>query len=89
MVKKEKEVDKGPVVSIDGVEYPVKDLNEQQRYYYYQMHDLTNKQARAQNELDQIKAALGVFRDGFMQSTKEQAEEILEETHDEVDEKVS
>ena len=88
MVKKENKK-KDPVVSIDGVEYPVKDLNEKQRYYYYQMHDLTNKQARAQNELDQINAALGVFRDGFIQSTKEQAEEILEETHDEVDAKVS
>tara|TARA_R100001510_G_C7569092_1_gene146199 strand:+ start:381 stop:647 length:267 start_codon:yes stop_codon:yes gene_type:complete len=88
MVKKENKK-KDPVVSIDGVEYPVKDLNEQQRYYYYQMHDLTNKQARAQSELDQINAALGVFRDGFIQSTKEQAEQILEETHNEVDEKVS
>tara|TARA_R100000995_G_scaffold72449_1_gene41207 strand:- start:1488 stop:1742 length:255 start_codon:yes stop_codon:yes gene_type:complete len=75
MVKKENE--KGPVVSVDGAEMLVRDLNENQRYLYHQMEDLTRKQFTAQSELDQINAALSVFKNAFVNSTKEQADEVL------------
>ena len=75
MVKKEN--DKGPVVSVDGAEMLVRDLNENQRYLYHQMEDLTRKQFTAQSELDQINAALSVFKNAFVNSTKEQAAEVL------------
>ena len=75
MVKKEN--DKGPVVSVDGAEMLVRDLNENQRYLYHQMEDLTRKQFTAQSELDQINAALSVFKNAFVNSTKEQADEVL------------
>ena len=75
MVKKEN--DKGPVVSVDGAEMLVRDLNENQRYLYHQMEDLTRKQFTAQSELDQLNAALSVFKNAFVNSTKEQADEVL------------
>ena len=77
MVKKENKNDKGPVVSVDGAEMLVRDLNENQRYLYHQMEDLTRKQFTAQSELDQINAALSVFKNAFVNSTKEQADEVL------------
>tara|TARA_R100001440_G_scaffold70955_1_gene93708 strand:- start:1070 stop:1339 length:270 start_codon:yes stop_codon:yes gene_type:complete len=89
MVKKEKELDKGPVVSVDGAEMYVRDLNENQRYLYHQMEDLSRKQYTAQSELDQINAALSVFKNAFVNSTKEQADEVLQESDNEVDAKVS
>ena len=89
MVKKEKENDKGPVVSVDGTEMHVRDLNENQRYLYHQMEDLSRKQYTAQSELDQINAALSVFKNAFINSTKEQADEVLQESDNEVDAKVS
>ena len=89
MVKKEKEVEKGPVVSVDGTEMNVRDLNENQRYIYHQIEDLSRKQFTAQSELDQINAALSVFKNAFINTTKEQADEVLQESDNEVDAKVS
>ena len=89
MVKKEKEVEKGPVVSVDGTEMYVRDLNENQRYIYHQIEDLSRKQFTAQSELDQINAALSVFKNAFINTTKEQADEVLQESNNEVDAKVS
>ena len=89
MVKKEKEVEKGPVVSVDGTEMNVRDLNENQRYIYHQIEDLSRKQFTAQSELDQINAALSVFKNAFINTTKEQADEVLQESNNEVDAKVS
>jgi len=89
MVKKEKEVEKGPVVSVDGTEMYVRDLNENQRYIYHQIEDLSRKQFTAQSELDQINAALSVFKNAFINTTKEQADEVLQESDNEVDAKVS
>ena len=83
MVKKENENDKGPVVSVDGTEMYVRDLNENQRYLYHQMQDLTRKQFTAQSELDQINAALSVFKNAFVNSTKEQADEVLSDQSEE------
>ena len=87
MVKKEN--DKGPVVSVDGAEMLVRDLNENQRYLYHQMEDLTRKQFTAQSELDQINGSLVYFKNLFINSTKEQADEVLQESDNEVDAKVS
>jgi hypothetical protein len=89
MVKKEKENDKGPVVSVDGTEMYVRDLNENQRYIYHQIEDLSRKQFKAQSELDQINGSLVYFKNLFINSTKEQADEVLQESDNEVDAKVS
>ena len=75
MVKKEN--DKGPVVSVDGTEMYVRDLNENQRYIYHQIEDLSRKQFTAQSELDQINGSLVYFKNLFINSTKEQADEVL------------
>ena len=85
MVKKEKEADKGPVVSVDGTEMYVRDLNENQRYLYHQMEDLSRKQYTAQSELDQINAALSVFKNAFINSTKEQEDEVLNNPEEDKD----
>ena len=89
MVKKEKELDKGPVVSVDGTEMNVRDLNENQRYIYHQIEDLSRKQFTAQSELDQINGSLVYFKNLFINTTKEQADEVLQESDNEVDAKVS
>jgi hypothetical protein len=89
MVKKEKEVDKGPVVSVDGTEMYVRDLNENQRYIYHLIQDLDLKRSKAQSELDQINGSLFYFKNLFINSTKEQADEVLQESDNEVDAKVS
>tara|TARA_R100001126_G_scaffold45061_1_gene25514 strand:- start:283 stop:552 length:270 start_codon:yes stop_codon:yes gene_type:complete len=89
MVKKENENDKGPVVSVDGTEMYVRDLNENQRYIYHQIEDLSRKQFTAQSELDQINGSLVYFKNLFINTTKEQADEVLQESDNEVDAKVS
>ena len=89
MVKKENENDKGPVVSVDGTEMYVRDLNENQRYIYHQIEDLSRKQFTAQSELDQINGSLVYFKNLFINSTKEQTDEVLQESDNEVDAKVS
>ena len=89
MVKKEKEVDKGPVVSVDGTEMYVRDLNENQRYIYHLIQDLELKRSNLQKELDQTNGSLVYFKNLFINSTKEQADEVLQERDNEVDAKVS
>ena len=89
MVKKEKEVDKGPVVSVDGTEMYVRDLNENQRYIYHLIQDLDMQRSNAQTKLDQINGSLVYFKNLFINSTKEQADEVLQESDNEVDAKVS
>ena len=89
MVKKEKEVEKGPVVSVDGTEMYVRDLNENQRYIYHLIQDLDLKRSNLQKELDQTNGSLVYFKNLFINSTKEQADEVLQESDNEVDAKVS
>ena len=67
----------------------VRDLNENQRYIYHQIEDLSRKQFTAQSELDQINGSLVYFKNLFINSTKEQADEVLQESDNEVDAKVS
>ena len=69
MVEKNKKED-GPVVSVEGKEIPVRDLDEHQRYLYHQIEDLSRKQYVAQSELDQINGSLVYFKNLFINSTK-------------------
>lgn len=55
------------------------EMTEEQKYLANQITDLRNKKAKIQFDLDQIQAALTVFENTFIASTKEKAEEVLDE----------
>ena len=55
------------------------EMTEEQKYLANQITDLRNKKAKIQFDLDQIQAALSVFENTFIASTKEKADEVLEE----------
>tara|TARA_Y100001937_G_scaffold1324_1_gene1711 strand:- start:369 stop:620 length:252 start_codon:yes stop_codon:yes gene_type:complete len=67
-----------PAVMIDNQEMKVADLTPQQQYLHSQILDLSNQEARLQFQLDQVKASKSVFEKAFVDSTKEQADEVLE-----------
>ncbi len=74
-----------PSVVIDGVDTNLTDLNEEQRYFVHQVQDLSNKQFRVQSELDQINAALSVYKNALLTSTEQnKAEDISAGEKDEV-----
>ena len=66
------------VVFLDDKEVKVADLSDEQKYLHSQVIDLTNQKARITFQLDQVNASLKVFKDAFVKSTKEKAEEVLE-----------
>tara|TARA_R100000406_G_scaffold92573_1_gene81675 strand:+ start:578 stop:826 length:249 start_codon:yes stop_codon:yes gene_type:complete len=66
-----------PVVVLDDKEMKVSDLTPQQQYLHRQILDLNNKKQQTEFQLDQINASLSVFNDAFIKSTKEQADEVL------------
>ena len=66
-------------VSIDGVEIKESELTDKQKYLTSQCRDLLGKKARIEFELDQVQASLNVFQQALVETTKETAEEILEE----------
>jgi hypothetical protein len=66
-----------PVVMLDDKEMKVSDLTPQQQYFHRQILDLNNKKQQTEFQLDQINASLSVFNDAFIKSTKEQADEVL------------
>tara|TARA_R100000664_G_scaffold23596_1_gene33203 strand:- start:531 stop:785 length:255 start_codon:yes stop_codon:yes gene_type:complete len=66
-----------PVITLNDKEMKVSDLTPQQQYLHSQILDLTNKQKRIQFELDQVNASLSVFQNTFIESTKEKADEVL------------
>ena len=74
MTKENKE----PIVKIDDEEIKVADLTPQQQYLHSQIRDLLNQESRIQFQLDQVKASKSVFERAFIDSTKEQADEVLE-----------
>jgi hypothetical protein len=74
MTKKNKE----PIVILDDKEMKVSDLTPQQQYFHSQILDLSNQESRIQFQLDQVKASKSVFEKAFIDSTKEQADEVLE-----------
>lgn len=76
---------KEPSVVIDGVDTKLTDLNEEQRYFVHQVQDLSNKQFRVQSELDQINAALSVYKNALLTSTEQKkAEDISAGEKDEM-----
>jgi hypothetical protein len=54
-------------------------MTEQQKYLANQITDLRNKEAKLTFDMDQIKAALTVFQNSFIASTKQEADKVLEE----------
>tara|TARA_R100000908_G_C3633301_1_gene73069 strand:+ start:47 stop:313 length:267 start_codon:yes stop_codon:yes gene_type:complete len=67
-----------PVVMLDDKEMKVADLTPKQQYYHSQILDLRNQESRIQFQLDQVTASKSVFEKAFIDSTKEQADEVLE-----------
>jgi cell division septum initiation protein DivIVA len=55
------------------------EMSEEQKYLANQITDLRNKKSKIQFDLDQIQAALTVFENTFIASTKEKADEVLKE----------
>ena len=66
------------VVMLDDKEMKVSDLTPQQKYLHSQILDLTNQEARIKFQLDQVQASKSVFEKAFIDSAKEQADEVLE-----------
>jgi len=66
-----------PVVMLDDKEMKVSDLSPQQQYLHSQLLDLTNQEARIKFQLDQVQASKSVFEKAFLDSTQEQADEVL------------
>jgi len=67
-----------PVVMLDDKEMKVSDLTPQQKYLHSQILDLRNQESRIKFQLDQIQASKSVFEKAFVDSAKEQADEVLE-----------
>ena len=65
------------VVYIDDKELKESDMTDQQKYLTNQVKDLTNQKTRLEFQLDQVMASLNVFKNAFLESTKEKAEEVL------------
>ena len=53
------------------------EMTEQQKYLANQITALRNKKAKLSFEMDQIEAALTVFQNTFIATTKEEADEVL------------
>ena len=71
------------VVFIDDEEKKVSELSDEQRYLHSQILDLRNKEASLKFQLDQVSASMSVFKNAFIESSKEVAEEVLEEEEEE------
>jgi hypothetical protein len=67
------------VIFIGDQEVHTKDLTEEQKYFWQQVLDLKNKQARIQFELDQVNASLSVFDNALTESYKKSSQEKSEE----------
>ena len=67
-----------PKVIFNDEEIKLSDLTPQQQYLHSQILDLANQQSRIEFQLDQVKASKSVFEKAFVDSTKEQADEVLE-----------
>ena len=68
------------VIFIDDKEIKESDMTDQQKYLTRQVQDLMNKRSRLEFELHQIVTALNVFKKDLVQTAKEVAEEVLEES---------
>ena len=63
------------VIFIGDQEVHTKDLTEEQKYFWQQVLDLKNKQARIQFELDQVNASLSVFDSALTKSYQQSVAE--------------
>jgi hypothetical protein len=73
MAKEKKEK---PVINLDGVEYIIEDLTDEQKMMVNHIHDIQNKQASNGFIADQLR----VGRDAFVKMLKEslESEEVKE-----------
>ena len=74
MAKKEKEK---PVINLDGKEYIIEDLTDEQKIMVHHIKDIQNKQASNSFIADQLKVGL----DGFVNMLKQslESEEVKED----------
>jgi len=63
----------------DKVEPKEVELSEKQQYIQLQLTDLANKEKTLMFQLDQVKASQQVFKQAFVDASKEVAEEVLKE----------
>jgi|TARA_X000001388_G_scaffold49584_1_gene35683 cell division protein ZapA (FtsZ GTPase activity inhibitor) len=69
--------EKENIVNIDGNEIKESDMTDAQKYYARQIQDLRIKKQKIDFEADQVVAALNVFQNELIKSTKEVADEVL------------
>ena len=72
-----------PIVMLNDKEMKVSDLTSQQKYLHSQLLDLSNQESRIKFQLDQVQASKSVFEKAFIDSTKEQADEVLNNSDEE------
>tara|TARA_R100000544_G_C2163387_1_gene28737 strand:- start:193 stop:474 length:282 start_codon:yes stop_codon:yes gene_type:complete len=77
-VKVTKTEEKENTMTIDGNEIKESDMTDAQKYYARQIQDLRLKKQKIDFEADQVVAALNVFQNELIKSTKEVADEVLE-----------
>jgi cell division protein ZapA (FtsZ GTPase activity inhibitor) len=65
-------------MTIDGNEIKESDMTDAQKYYARQIQDLRIKKQKIDFEADQVVAALNVFQNELIKSTKAVADELLE-----------
>jgi len=63
----------------DKTESKEVELSEKQKYIQLQLTDLTNKEKNLMFQLDQVKASQQVFKQAFIDASKEVSDEVLEE----------
>lgn len=63
----------------DKVEVKEVELSEKQQYIQLQLTDLANKEKNLMFQLDQVKASQQVFKQAFIDASKEVSDEVLEE----------
>jgi len=63
----------------DKVEAKEVELSEKQQYIQLQLTDLANKEKNLMFQLDQVKASQQVFKQAFIDASKEVSDEVLEE----------
>jgi hypothetical protein len=72
MAKKEKEK---PVLNLDGKEYVIEDMTDEQKIMVNHINDIQNKQASNSFVADQLR----VGRDAFVKMLKKSLEEVKED----------
>tara|TARA_R100000322_G_scaffold152603_1_gene110628 strand:+ start:124 stop:342 length:219 start_codon:yes stop_codon:yes gene_type:complete len=72
MAKKEKEK---PVLNLDGKEYVIEDMTDEQKMMVNHINDIQNKQASNSFVADQLK----VGREAFINMLKKSLEEVKED----------